>query len=67
MQTFSARPSLKRVKRDALLTLALRAWLLSCCPSGKKYILPVEDLIKLALMGVNPGNQQNKRLREVPG
>jgi hypothetical protein len=33
---------------------ALRAWLLSCCPSGTRYILPFEDLIKLALMGFQP-------------
>jgi hypothetical protein len=30
---------------------ALRARLLSCCPSGTKYILRAEALIKLALMG----------------
>jgi hypothetical protein len=33
---------------------ALRAWLRSCCPSGTKYILPVEALIKLALIGLKP-------------
>jgi hypothetical protein len=44
---------------SCLATIMLSLW--------DKYILPVEDLIKLALMGVNPGNQQNKRLREVPG
>jgi hypothetical protein len=36
---------------------ALRAWLRSCCPSGTKYILPVEALIKLALIGFRPGFQ----------
>jgi hypothetical protein len=34
---------------------ALRARLLSCCPSGTKYILRAEALIKLALMGLSPG------------
>jgi hypothetical protein len=36
---------------------ALRAWLRSCCPSGTKYILFVEALIKLALMGLKPWAQ----------
>jgi hypothetical protein len=31
-----------------------RAWLRSGCPSGTKYILTVEALIKLALMGFTP-------------
>jgi hypothetical protein len=39
---------------------ALRAWLLLCCPSGTKYILPVETLIKLALMGLKPLATQGK-------
>jgi hypothetical protein len=30
---------------------ALRAWLRSYCPSGTKYILPFEALIKLVPMG----------------
>ena len=29
-------------------------WLLSCCPSGTKYIHPPRPLIKLALMGFQP-------------
>src|SRR3984957_13427174 len=33
---------------------ALRAWLRSCCPSGTKYILPAEALIKLAFTGLKP-------------
>jgi hypothetical protein len=42
------------------LSQALRAWLRSCCPSGTKYILRVEALIKLALMRVNPGLNGSK-------
>src|SRR5580692_10555152 len=33
---------------------ALRARLLSCCPSGTKYIFATGPLIKLALMGLKP-------------
>jgi hypothetical protein len=43
------------------LSQALRAWLRSSCPSGTKYILPTEPLIKLALTGWVPEANQLKR------
>ena len=38
----------------SIATQALRTWLLSCCPSGTKYIHPTRPLLKLALMGLRP-------------
>src|SRR5580704_10027860 len=34
-----------------IATQALRTWLLSCCPSGTKYIYPTRPLLKLTPMG----------------
>jgi hypothetical protein len=47
-----------------IATQALRAWLLSDCPSGTKAFRPSKRLIIiLALMGRNPGPALSKRLR----